>query len=114
MMIYRRDSRLQLYSYLSLRAMRGLSVLLVCLAILSGVMGRSSGPPAGEPAQRDLVCNQLTPNPANHNAPTPGDGGYQLVISPLMTETATGYTYVPNQNYTSENYSLALYIANVE
>lgn len=80
--------------------MKKVIVLVVCLAILSGVMGNSMGPPAA--SFSDLVCNQLTPSPQAHGTPTPGDGGYQLEISPPMTETTDGFSYVPDTAYTSK------------
>ena len=73
------------------------------------VVGRSSGPPAGEPANFDLVCNKMTPNPSFHSGPTSGNGGYFIDISPPMSEAAGGFTYVGGQVYTSEFYINYLY-----
>ncbi len=77
-----------------------LAVLIVCCS-LHAVRGRSSGPPAGEPVNKDLVCREMTPNPTNHGAPQSGSGGYQLNISPEILQTPTGFSYVNNTVYQS-------------
>ena len=79
--------------------------LLALSTTLHEVEGRSSGPPAGESANFDLVCNRMTPNinPSFHGAPqTSGNGGYFIDISPPMSEVASGFTYVGGQVYTSK------------
>ena len=96
--------------YIDLRSTRrmkrvGLTIWLLLLAVstnLYDVEGRSTGPPADEPLNFDLVCNQMTPNSFNHGSPMGGNGGYFIDISPSMSEVAGGFTYVGGQIYTSK------------
>ncbi len=79
-----------------------LTVVVACCS-LHAVTGRGTGPPAGESANEDRVCREMTPHPVNHGAPQSGNGGYVLSISPELPEgSATGFTYEPSTTYESK------------
>ena len=91
----------------------GLTFWLLLVAVstnLNNVAGFGSGPPLSPPSNFDLVCNQMTPNPVNHGAPTEGNGGYFIDISPSMSEVTNGFTYVGGQTYTSEFINIHFYL----